>query len=49
MSAQEATSNIKLFLFYKSFKYKHGISGSTVKRAAKVLLHGTKVCEIWDQ
>ena len=51
MSAQEATSNIKPFLFINHHPDLRmvGFSGSTVESATQVLLHGIKVCEIWDQ
>ena len=51
MSAQEATSDIKPFLFINHHSDLRMVrfSGSTVESATQVLLHGIKVCEIWDQ
>ena len=50
MSAQEATSDIKPFLFINHHSDLRMVrfSGSTVESATQVLLHGIKVCEIWD-
>ena len=51
MSAQEATPDIKPFLFINHHSDLRMVcfSGSTVEIATQVLLHGIKVCEIWDQ
>ena len=50
MSAQEATPDIKPFLFINHHSDLRMVlfSGSTVESATQVLLHGIKVCEIWD-
>ena len=51
MSAQEVTSSIKPFLFVNHHSDLRMVrfSGSTEESANQVLLHGIKVCEIWDQ